>query len=341
MSDPMDGRPLWQRQLGAVLEVVGVLLVGILLQRLTQAALGLPQWKRLQAEMLESGQPDFLLLAWASFSEQVLKYGYVLALAWAIGWWHRRRRFAAYGLHTGGHPVGALVFAGVVLFAAAGLLPNALQVASRFLPIGQGPEHWDLFPDTWSWEFLLYMVAGSFLLVPIVEELLARGYMVTRLREDFGAAGGIVLSAVFFTLAHGQYQKLEVLSLGMMVSLLLGSVLFGYVFVRTGSLVPVIVAHALVNLPTPPHPLGEPLLVSAMAALVALAWRPHLRWGRDLVAMLRRGRWRAIAWGALVLLLILVTVTSHRALLLPGGIVLLLAALVLDGRSRGSRPLEG
>jgi membrane protease YdiL (CAAX protease family) len=331
--------PKWQLRLAAVCEVIGIVFASIFLQRLVLGALGLERWKVVQQEMIESGESDFLLLARLAAQDQLLRYGLLFALAFVIGWWHRRRRREQYGLTLNKQAPGKLVVMGVVLFAGAGFLPATLQFAARWLPIGKGPEHWGLFPDTLTWEFLVYMAVGSFLLVPLVEELAARGYIQIRLIEDFGPAGGILITAFFFTIAHTQYFKLEILSLGMVVSLALGSLLMGYVFFRTGSLLPTVVAHALVNFPLPNSALVEGLQLAVMAVILVLArrwiasgwpaFRQTLRGAREVKLPI-------LAAAALVTL-VLAFGLSNQTLAIALVPLLLLVALIIEARDRRSR----
>jgi Type II CAAX prenyl endopeptidase Rce1-like len=55
--------------------------------------------------------------------------------------------------------------------------------------------------------------------------------------------------AAVFALAHGQYHRADILAVGQLVSLVIFSVVFGYAVYRTGSLLCVIVAHGIVNVP--------------------------------------------------------------------------------------------
>ena len=273
-----------------------MLVCGILSGRWVQAALGIESWKEVQAAMIASGDPDFWKLARLATIEQVLKYGFVFLLFYGIGRWHRDRRLPAYGFRLRPRSLGKLATIGVVGWAAAGVLPYALQVAAELLPVlGRGPDQWALFPDSWSVGFLVYTAAASFLLVPFVEELWARGFMVSRFSEDYGRAGGLLMSAVFFTLAHGQYFRLEVLSLGMLASLTLGSIVYGYIFLRTGSLVPVVVAHALINVPPPPAAWARPAILGIMLAVLLVARRSVLYWLQGALETLAGTRW---AWTA-------------------------------------------
>ena len=128
-------------------------------------------------------------------------------------------------------------------------LPDLLLFLNTYVALGQGAAHWWVLDEPWTPAFWLFMAAGSIVLPPLFEELLIRGYVQTRLIEDFGCWGGILLTATLFTVSHGQYHNLSILSVGMMASLFLMSVVWGYYFYRTGSLIPVIVAHSLANVP--------------------------------------------------------------------------------------------
>lgn len=335
-----DDRPAALPRFAAALEVVGVLIVGSVLANLVMGALGAADSDELQSAMLagEAGR-DFLLLARVTLVDLLVKYGCLLGLAFAIGWWHRRRGRRAYGVTRGGWPVGRLVLIGIATFGIGGLLPRGLVLLSRYLPIGEGPEHWALFPDTLTLPFLLWMLVGSFGLVPIVEELFIRGYMQTRLSEDFGPAAGISLVALIFALAHTQYFKLEVLSLGMLVSIALLSWVVGWAFHRTGSLLPGIVGHALLNFPF----LGraEMVAVAGMAAICAAAL-PRL-WGelpriRRAVGEIRG--WDSLLWAVLLTLAVLGAVLLGTAgLAVPAaGLVVALMLEAREKRSGATRP---
>ncbi len=71
---------------------------------------------------------------------------------------------------------------------------------------------------------------------PINEELLFRGFMVPRI--------GIVLSSVVFGVLHASYDSTFAIEV---IAAVLFGILSGYVYKRTGSLYPSIIAHILVN----------------------------------------------------------------------------------------------
>ncbi len=342
----MDGGARWLARLAAVCECVGVFLAAIVAQRLLIAGLGIARWKATQAEMLESGSVDFFLLSKLAAVDQLLKYGTLLGLAFAIGWWHRRRGLGRYGVTLARRSWGELLRIGIVLWAVSKAVPALLMALDDHLPwIGQGPEHWALFPSSWSAGFLLYMAVASFVLVPVVEELWARGYMVNRLREDFGDAGGLTLSAAFFTLAHTQYFKAELLSLGLLLALVIGSLAFGYALIRTGSLVPCIVAHALSNLPVPPGVWSEEIIFGLVAIVLVVSRRSVVTWGRALASLFGEHAWAGTLSGLAVLLgalVALITLQDHATIVAFVLLAVGIGGAALDRRATGrAAPSDG
>lgn len=326
----------WQARLAAISEVASVLIVGSLLARLIQRGLDLGSWKGAQSAMLAGEPVDFLLLSRLAVVELSIRYAVLCGIAFSLGWWHRRRRLGAYGLTTAATPVPRLVRDGVILFGVIGLPPMLLVMTSRYLDLGAGAPQWELFPDRLNPQFLLYAAISSFVLVPILEELFFRGYVQARLTEDFGAVGSIFLAALLFALAHGQYYRASVLSLGMLVSLAVQSLVVGFVFYRTGSLIPPIVAHSLVNLPTPR--LGHELIVLVCMSIVVVIWRKTIfDWAQEFKRMLTEAEWlRELAPWLLAIALGVVAVVTFREVALPIAIAAIVATLVLEVRERRS-----
>ena len=99
------------------------------------------------------------------------------------------------------------------------------------------------------------MLSSSIIVPPIVEELYFRGYMQGRLQNVFNSKWAIILTAIIFTTFHTQYFKMELIPLLMLASLFFSALILSYVRSITGSIVPGIIAHSLVNIPvigTPP-----------------------------------------------------------------------------------------
>ena len=319
--------PLWLRRVAALLELVGVFVTGTLVARMAGRTLGIPTAG--VRDLAPGATIDYLALAGSTAANLLLRYGAILGLAFAVGWWHRRRSAATYGVATAGLPLRAHLTIAALLFAAGGFLPKLLIFAKDYVPLGEGPPHWDLLRGEASLEYWIYMAVGSFVLVPIVEELFARGYVQTRLAEDFGAPAAIVMTAVMFTLSHRQYFIASALGVGMLVSLLFGSLLGGHVRYRFGTLWPGVLAHALGNVPV--RGWWQPVLLAAMV-VVLIAGRKavleHLREMTRTIASRSVLSGVAIAAGVVAVILLLAAVAPGSLLMV--GIVTLAAALVME-----------
>jgi membrane protease YdiL (CAAX protease family) len=286
---------------------------------------------------LEPGiTPDVVALSASAAANLVVRYGFVLGLAFAVGWWHRKRPVSAYGLTAAGRRFGYHALVGILLFAAASLLPLIVRILPSVIPMGRGPAHWELIQDLRSPGIWLYLFVGSFGLVPIAEELLARGYIQTRLMEDFGTGAAILITAVFFTFSHTQYFILSGTGIGMLLSLFVGSLALGYARYRTSSVFPGIIAHALGNLPFRGWLL--PMLLALMVLVVAICARTYAAWTTQLwnAVMSRDALLSALA-GVVVLAIVLAFIFAAPALLPLVASAALLAALMLELREKRER----
>jgi membrane protease YdiL (CAAX protease family) len=105
----------------------------------------------------------------------------------------------------------------------------------------QSPIHL-LMRDRWS-ALLIGVLAAT--LAPLFEELLFRGFLLPLLVRSFGAAAGVVLCSVPFTVLHGpQYHW----TWQHMTLLLLASAAFCVISLKTGSTAAAALAHATYNL---------------------------------------------------------------------------------------------
>jgi len=322
---------VWRRRIAALLEIVGIFVGGTLLARLAGRLLGLDPASIRTLD--PSVSPDFLRLSWTVGANLLLRYGVVLGLAFLVGWWHRRRPVEAYGVTTAGGPLRVHVKTGLFLFAVGGFLPRLLFFLKSYLPLGRGPQHWALLEDSGSPEFWLYMAVSSYGLVPILEELFARGYVQTRLTEDFGPAAAILMTALFFTFSHRQYFIASPLGLGMLAAILFSAIIGGYVRHRTGSLLPGIVAHALGNVPV--RGMAQPVVLGLMLVLVVLSRRRIARYAKELwrdVAV--REATAAVVPAIVVLGLVLSQVILAPKLLPFTSTVALMLALLLELREK-------
>ncbi|MDR7666245.1 type II CAAX endopeptidase family protein [Methanosarcina sp. Z-7115] len=99
----------------------------------------------------------------------------------------------------------------------------------------------ELIPDL-SLENLLILIVIMVFIVGLVEELVFRSILQTRMEEFLGPAGGIFLSSLLFGVMHSNYGT----PYEMAYTFLVGGFL-GYLFYRTRSLPLVIMIHGSIN----------------------------------------------------------------------------------------------
>ncbi len=129
-------------------------------------------------------------------------------------------------------PIVVSLAGGAVLFSELDnlmrcFLPVPAWVVELFSSLGRQAAH------PWSALFLLVVVA------PLTEESLCRGLFLYGFRGRYSVGAAVVLSALFFGLIH--------LNPWQFVSATLLGVLFAWFLLRTGSLVPCLIGHALHN----------------------------------------------------------------------------------------------
>jgi membrane protease YdiL (CAAX protease family) len=177
---------------------------------------------------------------------------------------------------------GRLPARGVVA-AVVGILAlsQVLESLAELLGVGRGPAlYWMVrtLADAPPVGLLLaVLVVGG--LAPLGEELFFRGYLLTRLRQVWGAVPSILVTALAFGLIHGELvHGLLAAGLGLYLGLLVE---------RTGSVIPAVICHAANNTASVllsavvASPQGRGvnaalLVLAALAFLATLVWLRHL-----------------------------------------------------------------
>ncbi len=240
-----------RRSTAALLEVLGVYLAGQLVVTLLTRVLSLQPVNPLTGFTAEISDAELITATRQLFVLLMLQYVGWFLLIIPINWWQRRRGPAAYGLTRAGHSWTALLVAGLATTALAtwpvfgvGVV-NAIHPLGETVPWREALGHISLY----RWQFWLFMAVLSWALPPIVEELFFRGYCQRRLAEDWGDGPAIVGVACLFTFTHSQYWILNAYNVSLLVSLLITAIGFGVVFAWTRSLIPSMLAHAIINFP--------------------------------------------------------------------------------------------
>jgi len=266
-----------RRRTAALLEVFGVYLTGAFLS--DQIAQLLARWgvispqNPLKSLTVHTTNTELLVASRQLLLVLILLYGSYFALIVPINCWYRQRGRAAYGLTRAGHPRKALIVAALATAALTQWPVLVHTLVDAVHPLGtMEPWRQAFFDMSWRrWQFWLFAGILSYAVIPIVEELIFRGYYQRRLAEDWGDGPAIIGTACFFTFAHRQYLIANAYNLSMIASLFCVAMGLGIVFAWTRSLVPSIIAHAIINVPMTAVWQGALLLVFVIGAF--FAWR--------------------------------------------------------------------
>ena len=156
---------------------------------------------------LLASPPDWGVLAVIEAKSQGIKWGMLLIAAWLISRMRGYRITRPVSSDTPSLSVPQLLlfgFAIAVPIHLVAILPRWYHY--NIAPLGETPPIWDiLYGAQWTPEFWLFMAVGSFALIPIVEELFFRGYLLGSLNKRFSPLWAIVISAAIFAVVHLQY----------------------------------------------------------------------------------------------------------------------------------------
>jgi membrane protease YdiL (CAAX protease family) len=264
-----------RRRTAALLEVFGVYLTGAFLsdhveQLLVHWRLISPQ-NPLQLLTVHMTNTELLVASRQLLLTLILLYGSYFAIIIPINWWYQRRGRAAYGLTRAGRSWKALILAALATAVLTQWPVLIHTLVDAVHPLGaMEPWRQAFFDMSWRrWQFWLFAGILSYAVIPIVEELIFRGYYQRRLAEDWGDGPAIIGTACFFTFAHRQYLIANAYNMTMIASLFCVAIGLGIVFAWTRSLIPSIIAHAIINVPTTPVWQGALLVVFAIGAFFA------------------------------------------------------------------------
>lgn len=142
-----------------------------------------------------------------------------------LGFVKPRQRFCVLGF-----VVGVLLFVGVGLLGSLLTKIFGTPAPQSFAVAVKGANY--------SWEFILLTLLGG-AVAPIKEEMFFRGLIYPPLRQIFGRGKGILLTGIFFATLH-----LEVIRF---LPLFIGGVVLTWLYERSSSIWPAIVAHGTWN----------------------------------------------------------------------------------------------
>ncbi len=246
-----------------IVEVISLFIIGALF------AIKVGEWIKIEDWLLESNnivlkeKVDFIGLSTRSAVSSFIKYGCIfLIVATFLSVTKSGYTFKSVGVSLNGKSTKYILRASVIIFCIGGIIPKFLFFLWPTGLIGDGPENWKLLNQSWGLGFWIFMLVGSVILPPILEELFFRGYAQSRLENKFSSGFAIASVALIFTIFHTQYIEASPISILMMISILFSSLVLGYSRYHTGTIIPGVIAHALGNIPV--------IGVSALIVLVLM-----------------------------------------------------------------------
>jgi membrane protease YdiL (CAAX protease family) len=273
-----------RRRAAALFEVMGVYLAGAWLNDRVGDLLVHQGWvspvNPFSLLTVHATNADLFLASRQLFVMLMIIYGSYFALIVPINWWYRRRGRVAYGLTRAGRAWEALVLAALATAALTQWPVLVHTIVDAVHPLGaMEPWRQAFFDTSWRrWQFWLFAGILSYAVIPVLEELIFRGYYQRRLAEDWGDGPAIIGTACFFTFAHPQYLIANVYNITMIFSLFCVALGLGIVFAWTRSLIPSMMAHAIINIPMTPVWQGGLLVLFVIGAF--FAWRGGLEAAR-------------------------------------------------------------
>lgn len=264
---------------------------------------------------------DLLPGSLSSGIQLTVQFGTMMVLGFGLLWWRKRRSPRSAGVTCNGWPLWKLVAGGIVLYAVSALALNVLNLVHEFAPLGEAPGLWAKDDTSLGrLDFWLWLLVGAVILPPIYEEIVVRGYMRVRLQENFGPMGAVIVSSFVFMLAHLRFYATDTLLILSMISGILAAICWAYVVLRTGSIIPAIVAHALFNLPKPSTmelfgtPFSSVMLVTvASVLLIFLARKTVIEYAGAFIADWRAADKGGILFGVLFSIGFLVPIMTFSA----------------------------
>lgn len=287
-------------KIGALAELVGVFFIGSLLASLLFQAAGI---KGHPLMALTGENPDMFAISWQTAKVLLLQYIGWLALALVFTIAQRRHPLKNRGITRNGKHFIALSILGVGAWALGDLPNKLIWVLDAEFDLGTSVPWREALlnaEQTAGWWTL--MAVGSFGLIPFLEEVFWRGYIQSRLQESFSPIAAIVITATMFTFSHSQYHMLDGYHVATILAVFIGSLVFGWLYYKTGSLIPAIVMHALLNFPT--TGIWMYMVIALMTVIVALNWSRYKKSLSEIKYQLKPESWGLIEFSAIMFVLL-------------------------------------
>lgn len=244
--------------------------------------------------LIDNAAPDMLGASAALAAQLAAQYGVMFVLVALLAIVRGRRHLASYALAPPAPGGPNAIGYGLVLGFVISIVPAAIMVLQDWAPIGQDAPIWAAMRRAeWDWSFWLFMAVGGFGLIPLLEEGAWRGYILGRLGEGFAPGAAVLVTTLLFALLHVQYLRADAAMALSFAALLAASLAFAFATLRSGSLAPAIIAHAVLNFPLSTE--GNIAKAALGVAAIGFFWRQI----RAELGFWRACLWRRDTWAAL------------------------------------------
>lgn len=325
-----------------IAEVFSVILVGNILASLVLSQILDPALMN----QTPTADTNFFQMAGVTSTSMIFRFGFMIVIAFFIyKLWHRDDRkqiFKTWGISTGGRSTIKLVGMGILLWAVTILPLQILFTIDQVIPIGEGLPIWELQDEIGlRTDLLVFFLFTSIIIPPLLEETIARGYTRSRIADSYGQMGGIILSAFIFTLAHGQYFEGNLLLASVLPIIIYATICWAFVTWKTGSIIPAIIAHAIMNTPFPRNLTSFSVILVIMIVLIILYLKQVKSYFNSFFDLWKQAAEKgAILLGALTIAAILASIVFVSAMrMIWLGIFLVVTLIGHVMRSRKSASL--
>ncbi len=321
-----------------LLAASGLLEIAVLMGASLAAAMAAQRmWSPGLAEtlgLMDGSAPDFVASSVAMAVQFAAQYGVLFGLVAIVGLIRGRRSARSYALVPPAPEAPNPLAHGLVLGLIISIIPALVFVLQDIAPIGRDTPIWAVLRGVeQDWTYWLFMAVGSFALVPLLEEGAWRGYVLGRLTEGFGPGAAVLMTTLLFSVLHVQYLQADAAMLLTFAGLIIASLAFGFAVLRTGSLVPAVIAHVIINFPLPTE-LNMVKIAAGVIALVVFRRAVGVElsfWGRMISTL-----WVIPALAALGGVGFAIAAAPNAALYIAGGAVIAFLALGFLKRSAWS-----
>ena len=237
-----------KKKLLAIFEILGIIAGGWILTTVFINLFNVAPLQELLDKAIATNAPDYLRLAEVGFYTLFIQFLCLIIPAYLVTRFLHKGNFKRFGITKGKASFRENIEQSIILFCLLGIPMKVLLILHHFIDVGTEPYYWELFNKEWTLGFWVFLAVGSYLFIPIFEELFYRGYAQYRLEKEFSFLAVPLISLLFISV-HLQYFVPDVLNIGLLIGFFILSLGKAFLRFRLVSIVGPIIIHSLMNVP--------------------------------------------------------------------------------------------